>query len=128
MRWTIHAGPDDAGGLYTSVTRTSGDATATSGMAGPPLSSGQPISVWLGRSPGTPPFALLRAAPEVEHATVILASGTRREMPLSPVIDVFNLRFGASPLPDDDSPASIEIGVDFRETRIIPLRPLPPPR
>lgn len=109
VRWTVSAGPDPAGGLYTFVSRTRGHADATSGMGGPTLYPGQLINTWIGRADGTPPFVLVRAAPEVERVTVVLASGDRRELALSSVIDEFGLRFGAAPLPEEDPPERVEV-------------------
>jgi hypothetical protein len=109
VRWTVTAGPDPAGGLYTFVSRTRGQATATSGMGGPALYPGQLISTWIGQADGTPPFVLVRAAPEVEHVTIVLASGARRELALSPVMEEFGLRFGAAPLAEDDPAERAEV-------------------
>lgn len=109
VRWTVSAGPDPAGGLYTFVSRTRGQSDATSGMGGPALYPGQLINTWIGQADGTPPFVLVRAAPEVERVIVVLASGDRRELALSSVIDEFGLRFGAAPLAEEDPPERVEV-------------------
>lgn len=70
---------------------------------------------------------LVRTAPEVGHVTVILASGSRRAIMLSPVIEDFGLRFGAAPMPDNDPPACIEVDAYGRDPEIFALR-WPPPR
>lgn len=130
VRWAVQAGLDGAGRLSTFVTRTHRGATATSGVTGSPPRDGQLICMWIGRAPGVPPFLLLRTTPEVTHATAVLATGVRRQVALSPVIEDFGLRFGAVPLPDEDPLASIEIGRWLRGTQIVnlwrpPRRPRP---
>jgi hypothetical protein len=122
VRWAIHAGVDQAGRLGISVTRTCNGTTTTSDAGGSPLRAGQLISMWIGRGPvGMPPFLVLRAAPEVQDATVILASGGRREMALSPVIKDLGFRLGASPLPEEDQLASVEIGSRHQGRQVIDL-------
>jgi hypothetical protein len=129
VRWAVLAGLDGAGRLSTFVTRTHRGATATSGVTGSPPRDGQLICMWIGRAPDLPPFLLLRTAPEVTHATAVLATGVRRQVALSPVIEDFRLRFGAAPLPDEDPLASIEIGRWLRGTQIVHLwRPPGRPR
>ena len=86
--------------------------------------------MWIGRAPDLPPFLLLRTTPEVTYATAVLATGVRRQVALSPVIEDFGLRFGAVPLPEADPLASIEIGRWLRGTQIVnlwrpPRRPRP---
>lgn len=110
VHWTVNAGPDPDGGLYTFVSRTRGQSRATSGMGGPALYPGELINTWIGQADGTPPFVLVRAAPEVGHVTIVLASGSKRQLALSPVIDEFGLRFGATPLAEEDRPERIEVG------------------
>ena len=126
VQWAVTAGPDPAGGLYTFVTRTRGQARATSGMGGPALYPGQLINTWIGQADGTPPFVLVRAAPEVDRVTVVLASGDRRELALSSVIDKFGLRFGATPLTEEDPPERIEVSQPGGEQQSQALRWRPP--
>jgi hypothetical protein len=122
VRWAIHAGLDHAGYLGISVTRTCNGTTMTSAAGGSPLRAGQLISTWIGRGPaGIPPFLVLRAAPQVRGAGVILASGGRLEMALSPVIEDLGFRLAASPLPEEDQMASIEISSCHHGTQIIDL-------
>jgi len=122
VRWAIHADLDQAGCVSISVTRTCNGTTTTSAAGGSPLRAGQLISTWTGRGPaGIPPFLVLRAAPEVRGARVILASGGRLEMALSPVIEDFGFRLGASPLPEEDQMAAIEISSCHHGTQIIDL-------
>ena len=133
VRWVVRAGPDTDGGFYTAISRSHGDATAESGMGGDKLFPGQVINSWIGQADGTPLFAMARAAPQVQRVTVILASGFRRDLSISPVIEDFGLRFAAGPLPDDDPPVSMEVAVDGGETRVHdlrwpPRRFRPPPR
>ena len=121
VRWAIRPGLDAAGRLNTVVTRVYRGAAATSGVPGSSPRDGQLISMWIGRAPGIPPFLLLRAAPEVTQATAILASGDRREVTLSPVIEAFGLRFGAAPLSDEDSLTAMEAGSPLGGTQLIEL-------
>jgi len=76
------------------------------------------INFWIGKADGTPLFVMARAAPQVKHVTVMLASGSRRELSMSPVIEDFGLRFAAGRLPDDDLPVSLEVAVDGGETQV----------
>jgi hypothetical protein len=78
--------------------------------------------MWIGRASGLPPFLVLRTIPEVTYVTAVLASGDRRPVALSPVIEDLGLRFGAAPLPEEDPLASMEIGNRLRRgTQIIDL-------
>lgn len=127
VRWTVSAGREPSGGLYTSVYRTCGDARATSGMGGPALHPGQVVNTWIGQADGTPVFVLVRAAPEVGAVAIVLASGARQEVELSPVVQEFGLRFGAAPLPDDDPPSGMEISVPGSDPQMGTLRRPPRP-
>ena len=122
VRWTVNAGPDSTGELYTFVSRTRGEATATSGMGGLALYPGNVINSWTGQADGTPPFVLVRTAPEVERVQIVLASGARRELALSPVIDEFGLRFGAVPLPEDDPAERLEVSTSDGSSQSEELR------
>ena len=119
--WAIRAGLDAAGGLDAVVTRTYRGAAATSRVRGSSPRDGQLISMWIGRGRDIPPFLLLRAASEVTHVAAILASGDRREVALSSVIEDFGLRFGGAPLPAEDPLAGIEVGSPLRGTQRIEL-------
>lgn len=110
VRWAIRTGLDAAGKLNTIVTRAYQGTASTSSVPGSSPRDGQLISMWIGRAHDIPPFLLLRTTPEVTHATAILASGDRREVALSPVIEDFGLRFGGAPLPDEDPLVGIEAG------------------
>jgi hypothetical protein len=122
VRWAIHADLDQAGCLGISVTRTCDTTTTTAAAGASPLRAGQLVSTWTGRGPaGIPPFLVLRAAPEVLGARVILASGARLELALSLVIEDFGFRLGASPLPEEDQMAAIEISSCHHGTQIIDL-------
>jgi hypothetical protein len=99
VRWAIRTGLDAAGRLSTVVLRAYRGAAATSSVPGSSPRDGQLISMWIGRAPGIPPFLLLRTTAEVTHATAILASGDRRDVALSPLMEDFGLRFGAAPAP-----------------------------
>ncbi len=122
VRWVVRAGPDTDGGFYTSIARSQGNITAESGMGGDKLPPGQVINCWIGKADGTPLFVMARAAPQVKRVTVILASGSRRDLSMSPVIEDFGLRFTAGRLPDDDPPVSMEVAVEGGETRVQTLR------
>ena len=65
---------------------------------------------------------MARTAPQVKRVTVILASGFRRDLSMSPVIEDFGLRFTAGRLPDDDLPVSVEVAVDGGGTQVHDLR------
>ncbi len=109
VHWTIGAECDDAGVLSTVVTYTCRGVTATFSVLGASLHNGQLLSMWVGRERDARPFLLLRAAPVVTHATAVLASGARREVTLSPVVEDFRLRFGGVPLAEDDPLVSVEL-------------------
>ncbi len=126
VRWVVRAGPGADGGFYTSIGRSFGDATAESGMGGDKLSPGQVIDCWIGKASGTPLFVMARTAPQVQRVTVVLASGFRRDLSMSPVIEDFDLRFTAGRLPDDDPPVSMEVAVDGSETQVHGLSLNPP--
>ena len=122
VRWVVLAGPDSGGGFYTSISRSLGDATAESGMGGEKLPPGQVINFWIGQADGTPLFVMARTAARVQRVTVVLASGFRRDLSMSPVIEDFGLRFTAGRLPDDDPPVSMEVAVEGGETQVHALR------
>ncbi len=122
VRWVVRAGPDTDGGFYTSIIRSQGNITAESGMGGDKLPPGQVINFWIGQADGIPLFVMARTAPQVKRVTVILASGFRRDLSMSPVIEDFGLRFTAGRLPDDDLPVSVEVAVDGGETQVHDLR------
>jgi hypothetical protein len=109
VHWTIGAECDDAGVLSTVVTYTCHGVAVTFGVLGASLHNGQLLSIWVGRERGARPFLLLRTAPVVTHATAVLASGARREVGLSPVVEDFRLRFGGVPLAEDDPLVSVEL-------------------
>jgi hypothetical protein len=122
VRWMVQTGSDHAGRINTFVTRIHRGATATSGVTGSPPRDGQFVSMWIGRASGLPPFLVLRTIPEVTYVAAVLASGARRPVALSPVIEDLGLRFGAAPLPEEDLLASMEIGNRLRRgTQIIDL-------
>ena len=122
VHWFVRAGPDTDGGFYTSISRSHGDAIAESGMGGDKFPPGQLINVWIGQADGIPLFVMARTAPQVKHVTVMLASGSRRELSMSPVIEDFGLRFTAGRLPDDDPPVRMEIAIEGGEIKVGPLR------
>ena len=90
-------------------------------MGGDKLSPGQVINFWIGKADGTPLCHGPRCS-AVKHVTVMLTSGSRRELSMSPVIEDFGLRFAAGRLPDDDLPVSLEVAVDGGETQVHDLR------
>jgi len=122
VRWVVRAGPGADGGFYTWIGRSFGDARAESGMGGDKFPPGQLINVWIGQADGIPLFVMARTAPQVKHVTVMLASGSRRELSMSPVIEDFGLRFTAGRLPDNDLPVSLEVAVEGGETQVHDLR------
>ena len=119
VRWTVRASRDGAGRLATVLTRTCRGVTAVSRVPGSPPRDGRLVSLWISRDPGTPGFLLLRAAPDVTRVTAVLASGQRRRLALSPVIEDLRLRFGATPLPEEDPLAAVEATSQASGTRII---------
>jgi hypothetical protein len=121
VHWTIRAESDSAGVLSTVVTYTSAGAAASFSVLGASLHNGQLLSMWVGRERDARPFLLLRAAPVVTHATAVLASGDRREVTMSRVVDDFRLRFGGVPLPEDDALASVELSGPPGGTQVIEL-------
>jgi hypothetical protein len=131
VHWAIRAGSDGAGVLRAVVTYTCGGVTATFSVLGASLHDGQLLSMWVGRERDARPFLLLRTAPAVTRATAVLASGDRREVALSPVVEDFRLRFGGVPLREDDPLASVELTGPPGDPQVIELwRPprLVPPR
>ena len=121
LRWAVRAGLDETGLLTSTVTRTGPDGTATFRLPDPAPRRGQLVSMWMDRNPWTPALLLLHTTPDVVHASAVLASGRRRYVRLSPVIEDFWLRFGAVPLPDEDPPAAVEVRSKFRGVRLIEL-------
>ena len=55
------------------------------------------------------------------YATAVLASGDRREITMSRVVEDFRLRFGGVPLPQDDPLASVELSGPPGGTQVIEL-------
>jgi hypothetical protein len=121
VHWTIRAGYDGAGVLGTVVTYTSEGVAASFSVLGASLHNGQLLSMWVSRERDARPFLLLRAAPAATHATAVLASGDRREVALSRVVEDFRLRFGGVPLPQDDPLASVELSGPPGGTQVIEL-------
>jgi hypothetical protein len=118
VRWAVRAGRDGAGRLATVLTRTCRGVTDASRVPGSPPRDGQLVSMWTSRAPG---FLLLRAAPEVTRVTALLASGDRRRLALSPVIEDLRLRFAAMPLPEEDPLAAVEAASRISGTRTIEM-------
>jgi hypothetical protein len=118
VRWAVRAGRDGAGRLATVLTRTWRGVTAASSVPGSPPRDGQLVSMWISRGPG---FLLLRAAPEVTRVTALLASGDRRRLALSPVIEDLRLRFAAAPLPEEDPLAAVEAASRISGPRTIEM-------
>jgi hypothetical protein len=117
-RWAVRAGFDGAGRVSTVVTRARGGVSVASRVPHSSLRAGQLVSLWLGRDPA---FLLLRALPEATFGTAVLASGDRRHVTLSPVIEEAGLRFGATPLPDEDPLVSVEVVSPLRGKQLIEL-------
>jgi hypothetical protein len=121
LHWTIRAEGDGAGVLSTVVTYTREGVAASFSVLGASLHNGQLLSMWVGRERDARPFLLLRAAPTVTHATAVLASGDRREVAMSRVVEDFRLRFGGVPLPEDDPLASVELSGPPGGTQVVEL-------
>jgi len=121
VHWSIRAECDRAGVLYTLVTYTCGGSSTTFGVLGASLHNGQRLSLWVGRERDARPFLLLRTAPLVTRATAVLASGDRREVALSPVIEYFRLRFGGLPLREVDPLMSVELADPEGVTQVVEL-------
>jgi hypothetical protein len=121
VRWAVRAGRDGAGRLATVLTRTCRGVTAAFGAPGSPPRDGQLVSMWISRGPKTPGFLLLRAAPDVTRVTTLLASGARRRLTLSPVIEDLRLRFAATLLPEEDPLAAVEAASRISGTRTIEM-------
>lgn len=110
--WSVTAGPDaiHEGWFWTWIWRSRpGGSPARSGMGGPTLTDGDVVNVWAGQTDGTPPFVMLRAAPQVERVIVRTGGGHDVPMALSDVVEEFGLRFGAVALADDDEPSTLSI-------------------
>jgi hypothetical protein len=102
-------------------------------MGGDKLPPGEVINFWIGKADGTPLFVMARTAPQVQGVTLVLTSGSRRELSMSPVVEDFGLRFAAGRLADDDPPVSLEVAVEGGESQVHdlrwpPSRFRPPPR
>jgi hypothetical protein len=124
LNWAVRAGLNGAGLLITTVTRTGPDGTVTFRVPHPVPRRAQLVSMWMDRTPsdpGIPALLLLHTTPDVVHASAVLASGGRRHVWLSPLIEDFWLRFGAVPLPDEDPPAAVEVRSRLRGVRLIEL-------
>ena len=118
VRWAVRAGRDGAGRLATVLTRTCRGVNDASCVPGSPPRDGQLVSLWTSRDPG---FLLLRAVPEVTRVTALLASGDRRRLALSPVVEDLRLRFAAMPLPEEDPLAAVEAASRISGTRTIEM-------
>ena len=121
VHWTIRAECASAGVLSTVVTYASEGVAASFSVLGASLHNGQLLSMWVGRERDACPFLLLRTAPVVTHATAVLASGDRREVAMSRVVEDFRLRFGGVPLPEHDPLASVELSGPPGGTQVIDL-------
>ena len=124
LRWAVRASLDEAGLLTTVVTRIGPGGTVTFRVPDPAPRGGQLVSMWMDRNPGTPrtpAFLLLHTEPDVVQAAAALASGERRHVRLSSVVEDFGLRFGAVPLPDEDPLTGVEIHSRLRGVRLIEL-------
>ena len=121
VHWSIRAECDRAGVLCTVVTYACEGAGATFSVLGASLHNGQLLSLWVGRERDARPFLLLRTAPPVTRAMAVLASGDRRDVALSPVIEDFRLRFGGAPLREDDPLVSVELTGPEGVTQVIEL-------
>ena len=111
LEWSISAGPDtiNPSSFWTFIRRGRPEGrSARSGMGGPKLPGG-PINSWSGQADGTPPFIMVRTAPNVERIFVTTRSGRGIELTMSEVIDEFQLRFGAAALPEDDWPGELTV-------------------
>jgi hypothetical protein len=133
LEWSIFAGPDTTNpdSFWTFIRRgRPGGPSAQSGMGGPKLHGG-PINTWSGQADGTPPFVMVRAAPNVERIFVTTRSGRGIDLTMSEVIDDFQLRFGAAALPEGDSPGAITMQLADGESVTWPFSwtwPDPSPR
>lgn len=126
--WSVTAGPDgtEEESFWTFVSRSRpGGRPARSGMGGPKLHDGNLVNVWAGRADGTPPFVMLRAAPEVTRVTVTTSVGHDLQMTMSEVVEEFGLRFGAVALADEDEP--LVLSVEHADGRTV-TGPVPWPR
>jgi hypothetical protein len=102
LQWEIRAGDDVDGKFLTVLWRRSGNHTARSGFSGSKLPDGKLVNYWTGKTDGTPSFVMVRTAPQVESVTAVGAKGAEYPLTMSNVIEQFDLRFGATVIPDDD--------------------------
>jgi len=108
LMWRILAGgsPED---FATFAERGTRGALKTSGMRGPKLYPGQVVNTWIGQADQSPPFVMVRAAPEVTRVVAVCASGDEYRLTFSDVIEPFELRFGGTFLPETDPVADLRV-------------------
>ena len=107
LSWLVLAGGTDEHFMTWLEVYRDGKRAGTSGMGGPKLYPGSPIHEFRGRTDDLPYFVMARVAPEVDRVVATTDRGTEVELKLSPLIEDFNLRFAAAPLPDGEEPGRI---------------------
>jgi hypothetical protein len=107
LSWLILASGDELHFRTTLEVWAGSRRVAASGMAGPKLYPGSPISEWRGRTDDLPYFVMARVSPEVDRVVAVTDLGTEVELKLSPPIPEFGLRFAAAALPVGEAPGRI---------------------
>ena len=108
LTWRILAGGSQDN-FATFAERRRGGVKQTSGMRGPKLYPGKLTNTWIGWADHLPPFLMLRAAAEVTQVVAVCASGHECRLTVSDVIEPFQLRFGATVLPDADPVTELRV-------------------
>ncbi len=93
---------------------------AGSGFMAPRLAEGSVFDEWRGQSDDLPFFVMARTEPTVDRVVATTDRGAEVVLSLSPVIEAFGMRFGASALPAGERPWTIRAEVAGEIARVLP--------
>lgn len=125
LRWVVVAQGSDED-FYTMLrVYRDGRQVAGSGFGGPKLQRDSVLNEWRGRTDDLPYFVMARTRPEVDRVVATTKRGTEITLALSPLVEVFGLRFAAAALPDGEEPGSLRAE---RAGAVLQARPQPMPR
>lgn len=107
IRWAILAG-GTSDNLQTTLRVSCADKKlAGSGFRGRGLEPDTLVNSWSGQTTGLPFFVMARVDPTVSDVVVTTDLGAEVHLNLSPTVDQFGLRFGATDLPEGHRAATI---------------------
>lgn len=105
LTWQVMMAGDTEDLLTMLQVHREGVLVANSGFGGPPLYPGTLVNEWRGRTDDLPYFVMVRTAPAVLSVVAVTERGIKVAVPLSDVVAVYGLRFGAAALPPGEVPA-----------------------